>query len=100
MFSPLDFSPGKTYYTLSVDPEVAGVNVIAAVADERSVLRLGVGSQPAVGEPGALSIDRLVPLQYGENRVYLEVTAQNGSKKTYTLNITRRKYPDQKFKVW
>lgn len=89
---PLSFSPGVTNYNISVDPEVAGINVMATVADDRSVFRLGAESPPSGSEPGVLSIDRLVPLQFGLNRIYLEVTAQNGNKKTYTLYITRKKY--------
>lgn len=89
---PLDFSPENKNYHVTVETDVAGINVIAAVADERARLRLGTGNPPDGNEPGVLSIDRLVPLQYGLNRLYLEVTAQDGTKETYTVEITRKKY--------
>ncbi|MEW5922213.1 MAG: cadherin-like beta sandwich domain-containing protein [Bacillota bacterium] len=99
IYRPLSFSPGKTDYNVTVDPEVAGINVLAAVADNRASLRFGIGSRPTGNEPGLLSVDQLVLLQYGENKIYLETTAQNGTKKTYNLNITREKYQLNTLKV-
>jgi hypothetical protein len=89
---PLNFKPEQTGYQFEVEPEASGINLMAAVADERAGLRLSMGNPPTGTEPAVLSIDRLIHLQYGANLIYLQVTAQNGTKKTYFLHITRQKY--------
>ena len=67
------FSPSITTYSLS-DTEDGYINVDASAADERSKVT-GTG---------------LVDLEYGINRVNIQVTSEYGSTRTYTVSIKRK----------
>lgn len=66
------FSSSVTEYTLEVPEDVTVVNVSAKVNDSTATVR-GIGN---------------IDLSEGSNKVEVVVTAQNGSTKTYIINIT------------
>lgn len=70
----INFSPGNTNYSLSVDSKVSSVNVTGTAEDPKSSVS-GLGSRN---------------LNYGNNAIQVVVTAENGNKKTYTVNINRK----------
>lgn len=73
----IDFSPTKTEYNLTVNDQSA---TITATPTENSASIVGAGPKT---------------LNYGTNKFAIIVTAENGEKKTYTINITR---PDNRSK--
>ncbi len=73
---PNDFSgfiPGTTTYNVTVPEDVENIEVYATVQDSKSTLS-GTGNKK---------------LQYGENTLSVVVRAEDGTKKTYTLNVVR-----------
>ena len=73
---PNDFSgfkPGTTTYNVTVPEDVESVEVYATAQDSAATVS-GTGSQT---------------LAYGENTLSVVVTAEDGTTKTYTINITR-----------
>ncbi len=69
----LNFKPATTGYTLSVKSDVSSITISAAA----------VNSAAKVSGTGNVS------LKTGTNKINIVVTAQNGSKRTYTLTVTR-----------
>ena len=67
------FSPNKTSYSVTVPQDTETVEVYAQVADNGATVT-GTGS---------------VNLDEGENTINVTVTAEDGTTKTYTINITR-----------
>ncbi len=67
-----DFSASKLSYTVTVDSE--SIN-ISAVAEDPNASISGTGNKT---------------LKYGSNKFEIKVTAENGSVKTYTLNVNRK----------
>ncbi|MBQ6885471.1 MAG: cadherin-like beta sandwich domain-containing protein [Clostridia bacterium] len=67
------FNPNTTEYTATVRYEVASVSITGAVADGKSTYSGGGTFELAVGD----------------NERVLTVTAQDGTKKSYTINIKR-----------
>ncbi len=67
------FNPNTTEYTATVRYEIASINITGAVADGKSTYS------------GGGTFD----LQVGDNERVLTVTAQDGTKKSYTINIKR-----------
>ncbi|MBQ8337596.1 MAG: cadherin-like beta sandwich domain-containing protein [Oscillospiraceae bacterium] len=74
------FSSATTNYTASVPFEVSKLNVTAAAADSKAKV--------TVNNPN-LTPD-------GTTKVTITVTAENGSKKTYTISVKRAKDPNYK----
>lgn len=72
------FSAGTTSYTASVPFEVSKLNVTAKAADSKAKV--------SVNSP------TLTPS--GTTKVTVTVTAENGSKKTYTIAVTRESDPN------
>lgn len=73
---PNDFSgfkPGTTTYNVTVPEDVESVEVYATAQDSAATVS-GTGSQT---------------LAYGENTLSVVVTAEDGTIKTYTINVTR-----------
>lgn len=73
---PNDFSgfkPGTTTYSVTVPEDVESVEVYATAQDSSATVS-GTGRQI---------------LSYGENALSVVVTAEDGTTKTYTINITR-----------
>lgn len=67
-----EFSPSITTYDLG-ETEAESINISAAVEDSKAIVS-GTGNKK---------------LTYGENIFQLEVTAENNSKKTYTITINK-----------
>lgn len=72
----IKFSPTTLTYELSVEQDVTSIMIEAVTNDSKASLVTGFGS-------------RTVNLKYGNNTVLVKVRAENGSEKTYTLNIFR-----------
>jgi len=68
-----EFAAGTTSYSMAVGMDVNKVTVSAAPADSKASVAVS-------GNEGLI---------YGENAVKVVVTAENGSKKTYTITVTR-----------
>ncbi|RCX21560.1 putative Ig domain-containing protein [Fontibacillus phaseoli] len=80
------FSSDITEYSATVGYGVSSVSVTASVYDDLASLKLN----------GVAADNRAVkvPLQVGLNRITLEVTAEDGTLKVYTLYVTRENEPD------
>ncbi|MBB6634695.1 cadherin-like beta sandwich domain-containing protein [Cohnella thailandensis] len=76
------FDPSKTEYAVSVGNDVSGVELMATVADSTATLTID-------GEAVTSGSSRAVPLIVGPNEVEIVVTAQDGTKKIYTVTVTR-----------
>ena len=75
--TPNDFSgfkPGTTSYNVTVPNNVSSVKVYATAADSKAKVS-GTGNKS---------------LKEGKNTASVTVTAEDGTKKTYTINITRK----------
>ena len=75
------FSSGTTSYTLSVPYEVVNLKVTAKAKDGKAKVSIS-GNNNLVAE--------------STQDVIVTVTAENGSKKTYTIKVTRGKDPNKK----
>lgn len=82
------FASGTTGYSLAVPSVVAATTVTAAVADPTASITVK-GAPLASGQTTAP-----IQLALGPNAIPVEVTAQNGAKKTYTVTITRNANAD------
>ena len=70
----IDFDAGKTSgYEIEVGGAVSSVNISATTVNSKAKVA-GVG---------------IVALKEGNNEIYIVVTAENGDKRTYTINIVR-----------
>ena len=77
------FSPSKTSYSVTVPQDTESVEVYAQVADNGAT----------VSGTGTVSLDE------GENVVNVTVTAEDGTTKTYTINITRGEVAEETTEV-
>jgi hypothetical protein len=81
------FAPDTLDYTVDVQTGVTSVTVTATKSDPNAAMLIGSVIVPAGTNPGQASITLSPP---GEiTPVTIEVTAPNGSKKTYNLSIKR-----------
>ena len=76
------FSAGTTSYTATVPAEVVDVDFTATVADALATLKVD-GTDVASGN------SHLVTLSYGDNPIAVEVRAEDGTVKQYTITVTR-----------
>ena len=67
------FTPGTTTYNVTVPEDVESVEVYATAQDSNASIS-GTGNKT---------------LEYGENALNVVVTAEDGTIKTYTINVTR-----------
>ncbi len=67
------FTPGTTTYNVTVPEDVESVEVYATAQDSGATVS-GTGNKA---------------LEYGENALSVVVTAEDGTTKTYTINVTR-----------
>ena len=72
------FDPNTTTYDITVPSDKENVVVGATPQDDRS----------------DVDGDGTIPLGYGENPVVITVTAEDGTEKEYTINVTREKKHD------
>ena len=72
------FDPNTTTYDITVPSDKENVVVGATAQDDRS----------------DVDGDGTIPLGYGENPVVITVTAEDGTEKEYTINVTREKKHD------
>ena len=80
------FSAASTAYSTSVDYATTSLAIDAAASEANATLKINgtvVTSRTAT-----------VPLHVGVNTVAVEITAQDGTIKTYTLSVTRAGSPD------
>ncbi|SDC12063.1 LPXTG-motif cell wall anchor domain-containing protein [Pelagirhabdus alkalitolerans] len=78
-----DFDTNTLSYTAHVENEMDSVQVIPTLRDTTSSLEVN-GRSVISGEAS-----EGLPLEVGENPITIEVTAQNGDEKTYTLTVDR-----------
>ena len=74
-----EFNADTLYYTLTVGSNVESVHVYAEKEEPQSTLEIN----------GSVNNDKVINLDYGENKVYFTVTSENGASRTYTLVVTR-----------
>ena len=70
----ISFNKGTTNYNVNVDSDVTSVNISAKAEDSNATVT-GIGTRN---------------LGYGNNALSVVVTAENGSKKTYIVNVNRK----------
>lgn len=70
----ISFNKGTTNYSVNVDSNVTSVN-ISATAEDTNAKVTGTGTRN---------------LGYGNNALNVVVTAENGTKKTYVINVNRK----------
>ncbi|MCI3926216.1 cadherin-like beta sandwich domain-containing protein [Paenibacillus sp. TRM 82003] len=80
--SPI-FAPGTTSYTASVGNGVSSITVTPTLADHYAEVRVN-GTAVTSGTASAP-----INLNVGANPITVQVTAQNGTTKTYTVRVTR-----------
>ncbi|MFF2158146.1 cadherin-like beta sandwich domain-containing protein [Paenibacillus chitinolyticus] len=76
------FAPGTAAYTVNVANSVNSVDVTPATADSTASVKVD-------GKPVTSGTASAVPLNVGSNTVKVQVMAQNGGVKTYTVTIAR-----------
>lgn len=81
------FDATVTSYNASVDYSVGSIDITSTVEDYNAILTVN-GNVVTSGNTF------IVALNTGNNTVTIQVTAQNGSTKTYTINITRLQNPN------
>lgn len=72
----ISFNKNTTSYNLNVGSEVTSLKVGATLEDSKAIFVSGYGA-------------RTVNLNYGKNSIAIKVQAENGSVKTYTINVNR-----------
>ena len=77
------FSPTVTEYTVTADPGVDAILVIASAAHQKATVR--VDNVPVRGGGMATSI----PLVVGSNSISVSVAAENGNVLDYTIDVVR-----------
>ncbi|HAB65784.1 MAG TPA: hypothetical protein DCE23_00305 [Firmicutes bacterium] len=70
----INFRENTTTYNVEVDTDVESINIEGVVKDSKSIVT-GTGNKS---------------LKLGNNRFHINVTAENGSVKTYTINVNRK----------
>ncbi|WP_282938974.1 S-layer homology domain-containing protein [Paenibacillus sp. RC67] len=77
------FASGTTSYSADVANDVSNMTVTATVSDSKATMEVN-GAAVASGQAsGAIS------LNVGANLINIEVTAENGAQKTYSVAVTR-----------
>lgn len=81
------FSPSITAYTTTVDHSVDGITVTASTSDSIATIK----TNNITTTSGVAS--NTISLNVGSNTLNIEVTAQDGSIKNYTITVTREGAP-------
>ncbi len=82
-----NFAAGTTTYAASVANSITHVKLRPTVNDSNASVKVGKGTSLATvtsGQPSAA-----IALDVGANALTVEVTAQDGTKQTYTVTVTR-----------
>ncbi|MGS2779614.1 cadherin-like beta sandwich domain-containing protein [Robertmurraya sp. GLU-23] len=83
----IEFDPEVTSYSINVNNETNKVTVAAVVVEDTSIVQ--------VDETVINSDGYLVELPVGLTTISIIVTAENGSQRTYTVNVTRAEIEDE-----
>ena len=81
------FSSTTYVYTANVPASRDQVRVTPTVTESNATVKVGMGSNLADVASGSESDE--IDLAYGANRITVEVTAQAGNKRSYTIVVTR-----------
>ncbi|MCY4456861.1 MAG: cadherin-like beta sandwich domain-containing protein, partial [Acidimicrobiaceae bacterium] len=79
-------SPGQTRYAVTAPRGTTVARLLATPEDDAATLRSGAGSALRAVRSGFWS--RGLPLTGGDNTLTVEVTAEDGTTKTYTVTVT------------
>ena len=82
---PPTFDSAIETYTADVDNGVASVTVTPTTTNDGASVDVVVNDAPPVSDQASVP----AALNVGVNNIAIEVTAEDGSKKTYTLTVTR-----------
>ncbi len=85
------FAPGTTEYAATVGNAVTHVKLTATAGEAGATLKVGKGSSLAAAADGSASA--AIALNVGANALRVEVTAGDGTVRTYTVTVTRRAAP-------
>ena len=85
------FAAATTTYTASVENATTHVRLTATAADTKATLKAGAGTSLAAVSSGTAS--GAIALAVGANALKVEVTAEDGTVKTYTVTVTRQAAP-------
>ncbi|MBK1811805.1 InlB B-repeat-containing protein [Clostridium sp. YIM B02505] len=78
-----EFTPENTSYKATVPYNIVGIAVYPTVSDDKSNIKID-------GKDKNEYVDYYADLKVGTNNVNIEVTSENGTKKNYTIEITRK----------
>ena len=81
------FAPGTTEYAATVGNAVTHVKLTATAGESGATVKVGTGSSLAAVADGTAS--GAIALSVGANALKVEVTAEDGTVKTYTVTVTR-----------
>ncbi len=81
------FGAATTSYTASVANSVTHVKLTPTVAESNATVKVGKAGSLATVTSGSAST--AIALSVGANAIKVEVTAQNGTTKDYTVTVTR-----------
>ena len=85
------FSAATTQYTATVAHDTTHARLTATAADANATLKAGAGSNLSAVTSGAASA--AIALEVGANALSVEVTAEDGTTKTYAVTVTREAPP-------
>ena len=81
------FAPGTTTYTATVENAVTHVKLTPTVSESGATVKVGKGASLAAVTSGSAS--GAIALAVGANALTVEVTAGDGTTKTYAVTVTR-----------
>ena len=85
------FAPGTTTYTATVENAVTHVKLTPTASESGATVKVGTGASLAAVTSGSAS--GAIALAVGANALTVEVTAGDGTKKTYAVTVTRAAPP-------
>ena len=85
------FAAGTTAYAAKVPNGTTHVRLTAAAAHAAATLKAGVGASLSAVASGATGA--AIPLSVGANALAVQVTAEDGTKKTYVVTVEREAPP-------
>ncbi len=73
----ITFKPSTTSYSINVEENISSITISAELDDSKASFVNGYGP-------------RKVNLNHGNNAIQIKVKAENGTEKTYTINVNRK----------